>query len=541
MSQIINRKKISSGEPLCHDTEKAYSILLLGQTELAKNNLEKGLTLFSEASAIKPEDPKLYFEQGLSLVDFGTEEGKEKTLLAANKKIKQATTLFPEYFEAWHLWGLSLSFLGKTYEETHYFFEAEKKLLKAVELSNKADAEQLFDLYFELGSVKTALAKRSGEACDWQTAIDAFDKASTVKNIKDIAFWNQFGLASLKLAALLCDVKLCVKSIHCFKCAITQESNSYESWKNLSKSMEFLYERTHDEDHFVQANECFNTAIQLAPLDAPFWLEWAQFLAKSGKVTEDTRRLRLAIEKCTKAYEIDPTLPEVLACWGEALSLVGEKGEQIELIHEGQNKATEATEMDPSNPELFRALGETLNCLGRYFEDADYHYQAIEKFQAGLTIDRSKHALWFAIGSTYTQVGKLLNDTETLEQALYFYKKAIDLNSSISYYHFGQAHCLSKIGELLQKEDWLESSIAEFERALYIQKNAVYLHPDWLFQYGKTLDLYAEFFGPAPYLLGGLLAPIGQDRTETLALADLARQFHDGFVVPPAQIKTVRV
>ena len=27
-----------------------------------------------------------------------------------------------------------------------------------------------------------------------------------------------------------------------------------------------------------------------------------------------------------------------------------------------------------------------------------------------------------------------------------------------------------------------------------MQKNALYLHPDWLFEYAKTLDLYAEFF-----------------------------------------------
>lgn len=37
-------------------------------------------------------------------------------------------------------------------------------------------------------------------------------------------------------------------------------------------------------------------------------------------------------------------------------------------------------------------------------------------------------------------------------------------------------------------------AIAEFEQVLQMQKNALYLHPDWLFEYAKTLDLYAEFF-----------------------------------------------
>ncbi len=491
MDEIVHMPE----EPFCSTTEKAYHFLLLGQSSLAKKNLDEGLFFFKEACELKPGDPKLHFEQGLSLFDMGSEEGHEKTLLLANKKFKMATALLPEYFEAWFLWGTSLSQLGNAYQEAHYFSSAEEKLLKAIDLCNQADRDSQFDLYFEYAKVKSELAKRSGEACDWQSSITFFEKASKVSsNDKNPDFWNQFGLSSLSLAQLINDTKICVKAIHCFKHAISQDSTNYEGWKNLTRSMEFLYQRTHEEDHFSQTNECFASCSQLKPFDHSLWLFWSLFLLKSGKETKDIKKLRSAIEKCKKAESIDSQNPTLLAAWGEALSFIGELTEEIELIHIGQNKINEAIELNCESPEIWHALGENLTCLGKYFEDLDYYYQAIEKFQTGISIDRSKHELWFSIGKTYTIIGKSLSDTETLQQSFHFYKRAIELCPSNSSYHFEYGCSLAKTGELTQEEQTLESAILEFEKALYNQKNAVYLHPEWLFEYAKTLDLYAEFF-----------------------------------------------
>ena len=103
MGQILHTEKNCVKEPFCEATEKAYELLLLGQIALSKKDLPSGLAFFEESCHLKPGDPKLYFEQGLSLWDFGTEEGQEKALLLANKKFKMATALFPEYFAAWHL------------------------------------------------------------------------------------------------------------------------------------------------------------------------------------------------------------------------------------------------------------------------------------------------------------------------------------------------------------------------------------------------------------------------------------------------------
>jgi tetratricopeptide (TPR) repeat protein len=215
-------------------------------------------------------------------------------------------------------------------------------------------------------------------------------------------------------------------------------------------------------------------------------------------LTKDQKKLTASVEKYKKAYSLEgPTSPlagKILALWGETIALIGEISEQIELVYEGQNKILESLDICVDDPEIWRAFGESFNSLGRYFNEDDYRYQAIEQFQQGISLDRTKHELWRAIGATYTEIGVETEDVETLKQALYFYTKAIHLESHRSYYHFEQACCLSKLGEICFEEKWLEASLASFEKALSMQKNAIYLHPDWLFQYAKTLDLYAEFF-----------------------------------------------
>ncbi len=470
-----------------------------GQMEIVRHELRKGMDLFQKACELNPNNPKLYFEQGLSLFEYGCEEGKEKTLLIATKKFKMAVSLMPEYFQAWHLWGLALYHLGQSTQEHHYFLESEEKLQKALALSNTAGLDQQADLLWDYGNTKTAVALHSGEALDWQISLDAFQKAAATQNHLPAEFWNQYGFCCLNLAQCINDVRMCVKSIHCFKHAISSSADSFEGWNNLSKALEALYGYTHDEDHFSQASECFSSASQLRPFDAEICLNWAKLACLSGKQTRDIKKLRLAIEKCKKAHACNPSSPHILALWGESLSYLGEQLERVELIQEGENKLSQAIDLESNDPAIWESFGHHFNCLGRYFADIDYHYQAIEKFQTGLSLNRSCSSLWYAIACTYSHLGHSEQDTDSLQKATRFFAKAVDLKPCNSYFRVEYARALSKLGELIHDEKILEQSLAEFERALSIQKNAVYLHPDWLFYYGCTLDLYGDFHEEASY------------------------------------------
>ncbi|MBS0604038.1 MAG: hypothetical protein JSS60_03260 [Verrucomicrobia bacterium] len=478
----------------------ADSLLAQGEAALLKGDLSKGLECFDSALKLDSANPKIYYAQGLSLFEYGNDEGHEKALPLASKKFKAATTLDPHYFEAWQAWGSLLCTLGLNTEEHHYFKEAQEKLNKAVTLSENQGRDALSELYWDLGIVFAHLAQHSGEALDWHQAIEAFQLAHSFEEKLPSDFWNDFGHACLKFGSQINDMRFYVKAINCLKTAVSLDANAFESWCLLADALQKLYFHTHDEDHFSQANDCLASAAQIQPQDSEVWLNWAKFLCDSAKRTADVKRLRLCIEKCHRAFSLDSSDPMILAIWGEALSLLGNYTERLDLIYDAQNKISQAVELESEDPEIWYSYGICMQAFGHYFDDSDYYYQAIEKFQTGLSIDRTCYRHWHAIGWTYSLLGDLENNPENLELSLRFFQKAVDLHSS-TYYLFDYAAALSKLGEMTHEQSWLEESSTQFERLLGLQKNAVYLHPDWLFQYACTLDSLGDFHEEEFYYL----------------------------------------
>jgi tetratricopeptide (TPR) repeat protein len=468
------------------------SLLLQGEMLLLKGELFKGIELFEQVLKNQPSDPLIFFRQGLALLEYGSEEKKEKILLLASKKFKSAALLSPDQFDIWVSWANTFLLLAKITQEYHFYLEAAEKYRKAIDLSGDQSPDVLSELYWDFGIVSARLAEHSGEAIDLQNTLDIFQKAASLQEHLPANFWNDYGKACLKLASCINDTRLYVKAINCFKHAVSQSVSCHEGWSFLASALESLYHHTHDEDHFSQANECFATASQLRPQDVTLWLNWAKFLCHSGRRNQDAKRLRTAIEKCHRAHACTPNHPLIMAVWAEALSLLGHLSDRLDLIYEAQNKISDASQLEPDIPEIWRSYGVCLFTLGHYFNDTDYYYQAIEKFQNGLSIDRTCDSLWHEIGAAYGVIATLENDPSAFDLARRFYNRAINLNPC-SYYIFDHALMLSKFSEIEHQQKWLEDAVIEFERALNLQKNAVYLHPDWLFHYACALDALGDF------------------------------------------------
>jgi tetratricopeptide (TPR) repeat protein len=465
-----------------------------------KGDLE-GLELFEKAIELDPCNPEIFYRQGLALFEYGSEEGREKALLLAGKKFKTATALFPEYFDAWLAWGNALSLLGMTYREHHYFLEAEEKLKRSVALAEGRSTDLLAELFWDYGIVWSRIAHHSGEAIDWQYALDAFLKAHRYQESLPAEFWHDYGIASLEMGERINDIRLTVKAINCFKHAVSLSIPYYEGWKWLAHALKLLYLHTHDEDHFAQASECFATAAHLRPTEVSLSLEWAAFLLASARQNRDLKRLRLSLEKCKQVHAAAPKQPLILATWAEALALFGEMTDRIDFIHEAQNKIAEATElMDEESPQIWFSFGMCLNSCAHYFSDLDYHYQAIEKFQYGLSMDRTRDDLWHAIAETYALIGDHEGDIDAYEKAVRFYAKALDLKP-LTLYLVHHAIALSRLGEMKRDENLITEAVAKFDQALQIQKNALYIHPDWMFHYGEALDLLGDFHDDESYYL----------------------------------------
>lgn len=469
-----------------------------GELRLLHGDLT-GIDLFETANHLDPDNEILLFRQGLSLFEYGSSAGKEKLLRCAAKKFRKCAEINPDHLNAWQAWGDLLTCRAILTGQRHFFEHAQEKFAKALALVNSAEISSVAEIQWKYGFALFELAKHSQEAIDYQKAIDAFQAAATCPELFNEEFWICFGSACKELGACLGDVRLLVKALHCFKHAITLAVGCFEAWRSMANTLHQLCEKTHDDDHFSQANECYSAGAQLKPDHIEILLDWAKFLYESGKRSHDLKRIRAAIEKCQRAAAIDRKHPHILAIWAKSLAAMGEITERLDLLHEAFNKASEASEIAPTDSTVCLAHGNCLQAFGHYFQDCDYYYQAIERWQPGLSSDPSSHPLWHAVGCTYLMVGTMENDLEALERSCRFLSKACHLKTS-SVYFFDYALALSKLGEMEHKAEHIEESVAYFEKALNLQKNATYLHPEWLFYYACTIDMLGDYHDdPAIY------------------------------------------
>lgn len=466
--------------------------LLRGELFLLKREGREGIDLLEQASELDPFNPMLFYRQGLSLFEYASEEGAEKALSLAIKKLKKATGLNPNLIEAFHVLGNALYRFGDQHKNEKDLLEALKNYERALSLAEMSPYDAIADLHWDYGNLWSTLYHHSEEICDLQKALIAYQKASCDTEVVSAEFWIDFGKAELQFAKQAHDVRRAIKAISCFKNAVSKDSPCFEGWSYLAKSLKTLYEFTHEEDHFTQAIDFFEAALQLKSQDADLWVEYTRFLCDCGKRSKEVKRVRTCIEKCHRGYAYNSNHPRLLAIWAEALALLGELTERADLIFEAQNKISEALNVTEDDPEIWYSAGMCVKSLATYFNDYEYHYQAIEKFQIGLSIDRTCHRLWHALALSYAFLAHFLIDAKEIEKAVKFFQKASALYPS-SFYLIDYAVALSKFGEAVHNKDYLENALSGFEQALNLQKNAIYLHPDWLFQYASTLDLLGDF------------------------------------------------
>ncbi len=502
------RKSLSTRQPKAtpsevslpsKDAELAAAYLHRGEMLLLKGGLEEAIRSLEMAQQLDPENYDLLFRQGLALFEAGTEEGREQLLLLANRKFQKATKLAPLFFEAWQLWGSSLLKLGQAHQEKHYFQRAIEKLEKAISCSEHQVQDTLAELYWDHAAALAEIAERDGELDQFHNTMLSFERAVQTGSPLPPEFWHDYGCAALDSSDRVQDVRLLVKSIHCFKQAVSVGKPARAiDWAGLARALQTLSDSTHEEDHFAQANECYAAAAQLDPRDPEIWLDWARFLGSAGRTYKDVKKLRACLEKCAKAHACDRDDPLILAVWAEGLAYLGSLSDRLDLISEAQNKIAEALELDEEHPEIWYSYGMVLRVMGEYFADSDFYLQAVERFQQGLSIDRSYSDLWHAMATCYLLYGQMESDADAFEKAIKFYKKALDIEVKSAYlFDYGLAH--SKYGEILRDQKYLETAVLHFEKAIHLQKNAIYIHPEWLFQYATALDLLGDFYDEDSY------------------------------------------
>ncbi len=472
--------------------ELALRYLNEGEMALLQGNL-RALSCFEAALNLDGENPQIWYRQGLAFFEYGSEEGKEKSLLLAGKNFKIATQLKPDYFDAWLAWGDALLQLGRFHEEHHFLIEAKDKYQKALAISQEQPKEVLAELYWDYGIAWAEIAQHSGEALDVRLAIEAFQTSKNFQENPSCEFWNDCGKAYLEMGLLINDARLYLQSIEYLQKAVETSSQYFDGWVALAEGYSQLYINTLDEKYVTKASNAYATASKMSPQDPEVWLGWGQLLGESGKQKNDPKMLRHSIEKCARAAQLDREDPLIAAQWIESLSLLGMVTNRLDLIVEAENKAIKAGSHFPDDPEIWLAYGICMSAFAKYYDEVDYYELAIEKLQLGLSMDRSDPELWHQLGLVHRAYANMTQDEELIERAVRFLSKAMDLKPACPTLVFDMAISLFEFSEILDDLPALEQSLLFFEQLLQEHRGVLIHHPHWLYHYAVALEWLGHF------------------------------------------------
>ncbi len=146
--------------PLNAYQEDAGDLFLQKGERCLLNGDYSGLHYFNKAYILDPKNPELFFKQGLSLLEYGEQEKNEKYLKEAGRCFKQATTIEPNYFDAFMAWGHTPYLLGEKKNDAQILGHAKNKLKKAITLSQGQPADILADLYPSYVTWKNSVTER---------------------------------------------------------------------------------------------------------------------------------------------------------------------------------------------------------------------------------------------------------------------------------------------------------------------------------------------------------------------------------------------
>ena len=130
---------------------------------------KSGLRYFDIALRLDPYDSALYFEQGLSLLEYGSEHLDKSILLLALRRLKKGLILDPNHTPSKLAACEAMYQLGNLLSDTSFFTRGEK-LCQTIETDKLSD-ELACDRYSMLGALLFKLAKKSGEPTDFYQAI----------------------------------------------------------------------------------------------------------------------------------------------------------------------------------------------------------------------------------------------------------------------------------------------------------------------------------------------------------------------------------
>jgi tetratricopeptide (TPR) repeat protein len=376
-----------------------------GKLKRDQQRLEASLLKFAQAYQLEPGHSQILNSWAEAELFLGTQEENLEVIHSARSKILNSLEIQPEDPYTWYLYGSCLNELGRFFGDEDYYHQAIEKFQYGLSLTRQHPL-----LWYGLALAHFSLGELTQQQALFEKAVRFCGRVIECGGEGFPQFWNDWGVALLRLSEMTQQVSHVEMAIEKFERALKQPNQS-QSIDAEEIDLEWVYN--------------YGCAFDLL-----------------GDLKEEPHHFEKAIQILMQVLHLDPHY--TLARYNLAMALVhlGEAMYDVEYYHRAIEHFQLLVEQDPEDEMMHLDFGMSLTHLGLLVHDVHH----LERSQT-LYRQAENHLMQAAaLGNTqsYYQLAGLYSITEHYDQAMHYLERA---------QFYGTLPC---VDDLLHDE-WLES------------------------------------------------------------------------------------
>jgi tetratricopeptide (TPR) repeat protein len=359
--------------------------MTIGKLKLDQSKIEASLLKFARAYQLESGHPQILSSWAESELFLGAQEEKLELLQSARLKLLNSLEIQPDDPDAWYLYGSCLNELGHYFSDEDYYNQAVEKFQYGLSLARHHPL-----LWYGLALAHFALGELTEQQALFEKAVRYCSRVIECGGEGFPQFWNDWGVALLKLAEMTQQASYAEMAIEKFERALKQPSqNQNEEGEELD--LEWVYH--------------YGCALDLL-----------------GDLKEESHYFEKAIPIFTQILQLDPHYHLARYNLALALSHLGDAMFDVEPYHKAIEHFQFLLDQDPEDEMVHLDFGMSLTNLGLLVHDIHHP----ERSQALYRQAESHLMQSAALGNTqaYYQLAGLYSITGHYEHAMHYLERA---------------------------------------------------------------------------------------------------------------------
>lgn len=270
----------------------------IGKNKCDLQKLEASLLKFAKAYQLDAGHPEILASWAETELFLGVHEERIDLVQSAHAKIVNSLEIQPEDSDAWYIYGSCLNELGHYFSDEDYHNQAIEKFQYGLSLSRQHPL-----LWYGLAQAHFSLGELTEEQALFEKAVRYCARVVECGEEGFPQFWNDWGVALLKLGEMTQQVAHIELAIEKFEQALKQPIQNIEGedldleWVyNYGCAFDVLGDLKEEPQHFEKAIQILSQVLQLDPNYGLARYNLALALSHLGEAMFDIEHYHKAIE-----------------------------------------------------------------------------------------------------------------------------------------------------------------------------------------------------------------------------------------------------